>query len=120
MTQGYTENERLGKSIAPEDIEIGMHLTVLHGRKYTTSDNSIGSMLYGQAATVTQHEDRSAKGDILEIKGVCLPYITAIKIGGSCISKEYVYSFDTREWQFMKVNKTYAESLIKDEVEDKP
>jgi hypothetical protein len=90
-----------------DDMAVGMHITILHGRKWKPC--------YGQPANSVAvaeaiWEDISWKGDVLVIRAVSLPYIVVDCLTGCCQRR---INLDTRERKFCRLSDEYVAAAIK-------
>ncbi len=104
------------KALSVDDIRVGDIVTLVRGRPYTTTRNDVTDA--GVVTVTATHEDRSWKGDVLEILAIDLPYIVADSVprksrhGAPYKSMFQPNSFDTREgWTFARVSREYADAL---------
>ena len=94
-----------------DDLEVGMFLTVHTGRIIENRHNNSPSFT---DTMIT--EDRSFKGEVLELVAVNLPYIIVKNHKENfSASKKSKFSYeiiDTREVKLMKLTKEYIEILF--------
>ena len=94
-----------------DDLELGMFLTVHTGR--TTETKNDNSPSFTETITI---EDRSFKGQVLELVAVNLPYIIVKKYQenfSSLKSLNFRYdTIDTREVKLMKLTEEYIKILF--------
>ena len=105
-----------GMILEIDDLELGMFVTIHTGRMYEgerreTDDSSP----FPKITTITK-EDRSYKGNVLEIVAINIPYIIVKKHSAGYFPEDkpsFRYeTLDTREIKLMKLTKEYIKILF--------
>ncbi len=106
----------MGVILQTDDLELGMFVTVHTGMMYYKEIRETDkSSPLPKISTITK-EDRSFKGNVLEIVAKNIPYIIVKKhnAGFSPTDKSsFRYeTLDTRKYKFMKLTKEYIKVLF--------
>lgn len=95
--------------LQPDDIEVGMYVTVLEWNPQERTYNAGGIFDEGQVITKV-HRDGSWCGDVLIVRAICLPYIV---VDGN---RDYMVGLqlDIRRLSLMKLTPEYVKASKKE------
>lgn len=109
----FHDRDGFGLPLDIADIEVGMFVTVCKPQVKFVNNSS--SLIGGG---VQQLPNRNGMGDTLEVTAVCAPFV--VVRNHSSYNGERVDQFDTREMQFMLLNREYVVACGIEIEEDKP
>ena len=102
--------------VVGENINPGMKVTVVRGKKWKSAPRSIEEM-FGmpskQATEIIQHEDRRFHGEVLEVRAVMLPYVVLEQLSGP--TPDHVgrtVNLDIREYRLLEVTTEYEREMV--------
>jgi hypothetical protein len=103
LIKGETE---MATKLQPDDIQIGMYVTVLEWNPQERTYQSGGPFSdYGEVVTKT-FRDGSWCGDVFIVRAICLPYIIVDGEHGYTVGLD----LDLRKLSLMKLTREYVEA----------
>ena len=105
------------KFLAPDDLVVGMRVTVIKNNSFQNALQTQSSVLSGdewkgeseQVKTV-EDTDRSGYGDVLTILAINLPYV-AVRHESPYALSRFNYAIDIRRTVLSQLSDDYAKSL---------
>jgi len=93
-----------------DDLKVGDFVTIFKGLSLTSG----GDNLFGNNTQVITKEDRSYKGDVLEVKVLECPYVVLKNHNNRYLGENHRITLDIREYTLIKLSKEYVKEKLLD------